>query len=66
MYIVLSYILLSLTMGHLNARSFKQVFPGDLPKSVLVRMYTRAPIYWLQSFVYKLKKINREDYDANH
>jgi hypothetical protein len=66
MYIVLAYILLSLIMGHLNVRAFKQVFPGKLPLSVLVSMYTRGPIYWLQSVVYQLMTINREDYDTDH
>ncbi len=66
MYIVLGYILLSLIIGYMNVRAFKQIFPDKLPLSVLVRMYTRAPIYWLQSVVYELMTINREDYDTDH
>ena len=66
MYIVMGYILLSLIMGYMNVSEFKKFFPGKLPLSVLVRMYTRAPIYWLQSVVYQLKTINREDYDTDH
>ena len=66
MYIILGYILLSLIMGYMNVREFKQIFPGKLPSSVLVHMYTRAPIYWLQSAVYELMTINREDYDTDH
>ena len=53
-------------MGYMNEREFKQIFPGKLPLSMLVRMYTRAPIYWLQAVVYERMISNSKDYDIDH
>ena len=65
MYLVVSYILLSLIMGYFRERAFRKVFPGKIPLSARVNMYTRAPIYWLQSVVNGLMTTNSKDYDTD-